>query len=264
MIPARTQRSGRIVIVGNAPVLTQGPFQSPIPARRLARFIDEADVVVRMNELKNRRTWGLGGRTDVLAVMNESGASARFTSGPRIEHPLLARLREILFVVPPAEIVRRSSRQPEPARSRDHAPAILVHQGWSGLPHRYVRNDVVEGLCAELAGLGADSPYPSTGARVIAHVLAEPGYAGWSVHLVGFAFAGWDGHAFDAERRWCEALRTAGRVDAVPSPWHARFLARLESAARWSLSRRARRAFEAARLARRPQSARETWGRIIP
>ncbi len=264
MVPARPPCSGKVVVVGNAPVLTQGPLQPPIPARRLARFLDEADVVVRMNDLKNRRTWGLGRRTDVLAVMNYSGPAARFANGPRIEDPVLAGLREILFVVPPAEVARRSRQEPEPAGWPDHGPAILAHQGWSALPRRYIRDEVGDGLCAALAGQGATAPFPSTGARVIAHVLADPLYAGCSVHLVGFAFAGWEGHAFDAERRWCEALRADGRVDGVPSPCHARCLARLQTAARWTLSRRARRAFQATHLAGRPQSAHTTWGRSIP
>lgn len=247
---------GRLVVVGASPTLTVGPLQPEILAGRLARFIDGADLVIRMNDLKNRNAPGVGRRTDVLAVMNQGAPGVRYAHGPRIEHPLLDGLREILFVAPPEDIARHGHEQPDdPAAAVDLAGAIVAHQGWSALETGYIRAEVVRDLRTGLAGLADGWSTPSTGARVVAHVLSEPRFAGFQLFLVGFGFQGWPGHSFAAEHRYCLDLRAAGRLSGVPSVGLPHRAAQVRAAVQWLFSRRARRARRARREAQ-PAAAR--------
>ncbi len=70
MASSPSPKEKRLVVVGNAPVVTSGPIQPKVSSRFLKRFINESDLVIRMNDVKNRGARGVGRRTDILAIMN--------------------------------------------------------------------------------------------------------------------------------------------------------------------------------------------------
>lgn len=210
----------RVVIIGAACVLTDGLFQDPSTPWSLARFIDRSDTVVRMNNLKNLGSPGLGRKTDILAASNTGRPGRRYAELARLDHPMIASVPEIWFGTDPALIRSGELLSPEgcldPDGGQDWSPEILDFQRWRDRDWHHIPAEVTRQVRDELVAMGASTPDPSTGVRVIFNVLAEPRFADHSVFLLGFGFRGWRGHCFDAERRLVTELATSGRIGRAP------------------------------------------------
>jgi hypothetical protein len=200
-----------LVIIGNARKVTSGPIQPRISRGFLSRFIDKADIVIRMNNIKNNWSPGIGRRTDILAIMNTG--RPKYAQGKLISRWRLKGLKEILFVVPPKEIqhILSSPRDnPNPNHGIQFADKILENQGWTNMSVSYTDGDLMLKLGETLSSMTGNKCNPSTGIRVIAHVLSQSRFQGYKVYLVGFGFEGWSGHAFDAERHYIEDRLASG------------------------------------------------------
>ena len=207
----------RVVVIGNAPMMTFGPFQDPSTPRALSRFIDGSDVVVRMNNLKNLGVPGLGHRTDIHAVTNTGGPAARYSSRAMLDHPVIAGAPEIWFGSAPELINSGESEQVITSMTgQDLAPKIVAFQHWEQRDRQYIEAEVTRKLTTALRSLGSWSKDPSLGTRVVAQVLADSRFRDHAVYILGFGFRGVDAHDFDAERRWFDQLAAAGRIAHAP------------------------------------------------
>jgi len=206
--------SPRVVVIGAGPVLTNGLFQEPSTPEAVASFVDGSDVVVRMNNLKNFGAPGQGTRTDIHVVTNTGKPGRRYARKARLDARILRGAKETWFGTDPALIESGElGRVADADAARDWAPEIRRRQRWRNRPVRYIPAPLVRRLNDEIGGSSRD---PSLGARVIALVLEEPRYAGHTVYLLGFGFAGSKAHDWDAERRWVTRLLEEGRVGRVP------------------------------------------------
>ena len=213
----RPSASRRVVVIGNAPMMTRGLFQDPSTPRSLSRFIDGSDVVVRMNDIKNLGVPGLGRRTDILAVTNTGGPGSRYAHRTILDHPVIADTAEIWFGSAPELINSGESEQIiTSVTGQDFAPKIVAFQHWEQREWRYIPAEVTRNLTKELNVLGSWSKDPSLGVRVVAQVLANPRFLGHAVHLMGFGFRGVDAHDFDTERRWIDELAASDRISRAP------------------------------------------------
>ncbi|WP_152047632.1 hypothetical protein [Aureimonas psammosilenae] len=189
-----------VAVVGNAPDMDAA-----------AEAIDAADWVVRFNNAP-----GFGGRAGSrvthLALVNHGGQmrewleDADFTT-----RPVLRGAREVLFPFP---------RKDEPARPGDEdgrdwtaeAQAILQPLGL----RTTILPEAVHAQAAEILAMsGMAQPAPSTGLLVGLYLLGELPME-TRIDVYGFGFAGWDGHAWNAECNWFEAMAAQGRLRLHP------------------------------------------------
>ena len=194
------------MIVGNGPV-----------AEGAGDRIDQADLVIRFNEVRNSPL--AGRRTDVVAVCN-TGRPARAMLGAADwrDGPAVTGCGEIWSVR-------------DPDKFRDLRPLLAVSHpelddfcddctedfarfaASRDKRHRVIARSVHEGVEQALAAYRPE-PYvvPSSGLIVVAHVLSSEARADDEVVIAGFSHEGWDGHPFAAERQLIEAHVASGRL----------------------------------------------------
>lgn len=192
----------RIAIVGNAPDLTPS-----------GEAIDAADWVVRFNNAA-----GFGGaagrRVTHLALVNHGGQMREWLADPGFgERPHVRAAERILFPF---------GRKP-PEENRDGEDG----RDWTAEAEGRLRREgraveiLAEGsrraaTATLLAQGGREGAPPSTGFLVAHHLAGLPETQGAGFDVFGFAFEGWSGHGWAAERRWFEAMARAGRFRLHP------------------------------------------------
>jgi hypothetical protein len=207
----------RLVIVGNAPVLTYGPIQPKVSSRFLRRFINESDLVVRMNDIKNRGAREIGRRTDILAIMN--CGLPKYFQGKLISRRMTRELQEILFVVQDKEVQQfRSNASNELNQGKKFAEKILKHQEWTEIPAYFTDDSQMLELAKKLNSIGNRKCIASTGIRVIEHILNQSRFDDYKIYLLGFGFKGWKGHNFGAERNYIEERLKSGLIHIPREP----------------------------------------------
>ncbi len=176
----------RISLVGNGPV-----------ARATAGEIDRADLVVRINR---GDLCGVAGRRTDLLILRDPDQIARSIAKGDPMNPLAQRgAGRLLFLAPPQE-------------PKDRA---LVDWLAGGKPVEYLSPDLRPRLNERLARFeGVKDPKPSTGACALWYLLEQ--FPAARINLYGFSHAGWEGHAWDAERTWVDELAAQGRVSRAP------------------------------------------------
>ena len=202
----------RIAVVGNAQGL--GPH---------ARAIDAADWVIRFNNAA-----GFGGeagrRVTHLCLLNFGGQAAEWLADPGfVRRPVLqAAGGFVLPIHPGAEALA----DPLPVETRrrapgdhDWTPEIAVALASLARPVWLMPGEWEEDCRRLLAAGGAPardgaasvdrhegdaSPAPSSGFLVVRRLVEAPELQDVAIDCYGFGFAGWEGHAWDAERRWFE------------------------------------------------------------
>jgi hypothetical protein len=185
-----------VAIVGNAPETGDA-----------AAAIDAADWVVRFNNAAGFGG-GTGRRVTHLALVNHGGQMREWLDDPFFVHRPAVR-GAAAFVFPFGRKPAPGDDGPDGADWTAEAERMLAPLGQpvAALPERSRRR--AEAWLA--AAAGRDAP-PSTG-FLVGFCLLDL-FAGMRVRVDvrGFGFAGWSGHAFDAERRWFEAMEEAGRL----------------------------------------------------
>lgn len=204
----------RIIILGNAPALTRGPFHNWLDPDAVAGFIDESDIVVRINYAPHRDRRDAGTRTDILAVMS----SPRTRSRDRLPADLVNRAREIWLLRPDARI--RPALPPDQAWREGRWRATAVDemadfQGFADRPMIAIDDDRHHDLAASLRAPGAPMLPPSAGMVAIEMALADPRFAGHDVYIAGFWFQGWYGHPLAAEAARIRGYVAAGRLKTL-------------------------------------------------
>ncbi|OXT02100.1 hypothetical protein B7H23_04010 [Notoacmeibacter marinus] len=185
-------------------------------------FIDAADRIYRFNN-----AFGFGGQTghriSDLVVVNYGGAMAEWLDEATLEQsPAFAAAQRIILPIHP---------------DKDHAVVPPLTAGeWAELDgpplterairrfsHRGKRVRLLPATCFISAAtaigiepLRRNSPAPSSGYLLVSAIL-ERTHPDQTVTIHGFGFEGWNGHDFDAERRWFARQASAGRLIYAPS-----------------------------------------------
>lgn len=190
----------RLAIVGNAP-----------DARDRATAIDSAERVVRFN---NAPGFGgrTGGRLDCLALVNRGGQMREWLEDPAfLDRPALRAATSLLFPFP--------ALPPERAGTGDGAcwtEAAQARLAPLALPIHILSDALHEDARRLLAPDTDGPPNPSTGFLVTLAILAARAPDAPPADIYGFAFSGWPGHPWQAERRWFSAQERAGRLRLHP------------------------------------------------
>ena len=205
-----TKLQGRSVcLVGNAPTTFDR-----------SGIVDGCDVVIRINDAS-----GFGGvnghRLTHLFLINCGGQMREWLDDPEFAvRPVVAAAAEILLpihpakdemIVPPLTPAERS--HPDAANYADEARKMLEKHG------KTVSVVSVEIFLQAAAIIGFERPEramdaPSTGLIALCWALEtfdDP------IDIVGFGFAGWDGHRWGRERAFFEKLQAGGRIRLHPA-----------------------------------------------
>lgn len=206
-----TPRHPTLALVGNA---------APVADHSAA--IDANDHVWRFNNCPGMETGLRGQRTSMLWLVNSGGSMReRLEMDGFDEHPAMRGTADLAFPVHPTVLARY---HPEPSPEERAAGARNdwtdpARERW-GKTHRIVTlpPEQYDEACAAigLAEAERSQRYPSTGFLAAHSALTRrPEMA---VTLYGFTFEGWDGHAWQGEQRWLEAMEAKGRVRIVREP----------------------------------------------
>ena len=196
----------RVVIVGNGDI-----------GEGLADVIDSADLVMRFNDC---RSVGPGGdRTDIVTVCNTGRPGKAMTEGSAWACNKSVWLASSIWCVRDPQ--KFKAMRPDVLRDYpelddfcdDYTDGFADYARKNGKDFHIVPGATHEALDRTLA-THASGPYvvPSTGAVAIAEFLAHYRKPDDEVFLAGFGHQGWDGHPWDAERRWVDGLIKDGQL----------------------------------------------------
>lgn len=203
-----------IAVVGNAP---------GVHDHRDA--IDAADRVVRFNNAA-----GHGGRTGRrvthLVLVNFGGQMREWLDDPGfLDRPSVRDAGEFLLPIHPGDDALNAPRRTAEKRAapgeHDWTREAVARLAALGRPVRLLPGAFEED-CARLLARergdapGTPPPPPSTGFLAMRHLLESVATPQTRIDCYGFGFAGWDGHAWEAERRWFERRAAEGRLVLHP------------------------------------------------
>lgn len=204
--------SRRIVIVGNGSI-----------PQEVAGAIDSADVVIRFNGC---RSVGSGGRrTDIIAVCNTGRPAVEMLAGGAWKDSDPVRQAGEIWCVRASEVFAAlraplaSSHPDLDDFCDDYTAGFRTFAAATGRQLSIIPAAVHHAVIAGLTAFDP-APYvvPSSGLITIAHVLDNFAGEDDSVSIAGFGHEGWQWHPFPAERRWVNALVSAGRLDRLDHP----------------------------------------------
>jgi hypothetical protein len=196
----------RVMIVGNGEI-----------GEGLADVIDAADLVMRFNDC--RSVGSGGGRTDIVTVCNTGRPGKAMTEGSGWACNKSVRLASSIWCVRDP----RKFKAMRPAILRDHpelddfcddyTDGFADYARQNGKDFHIIPGATHDALDHTLAA-HAPGPYvvPSTGAVAIAEFLAHYRKPDDQIFLAGFGHQGWDGHPWNAERRWVDDLIQRGLI----------------------------------------------------
>ncbi|MEM8872043.1 MAG: hypothetical protein AAF848_17050 [Pseudomonadota bacterium] len=214
-------RRKRAVLVGNALNMAVDVRGRPLDLTDLAEFIDDCDLVLRMNNLKNSLAPGVGTKNDIMCV-NNCGRPAMNNARRPIEFGAIEQPKRLIFPISNAERTCLVARPPEEGedifRRTNFASKIVSFQGWQDLPTSYInpiRSHCLRRRLADATGLDI---LPSTGIRIVDHVVSHPGFADFDLYIAGFTFEGWIGHEYLAEQKFILTWCAEGRLHIPPTP----------------------------------------------
>jgi hypothetical protein len=204
--------SRRIVIVGNG-AIPQG----------LAATIDAADIVIRFNGCRSAGAGGM--KTDIIAVCNTGRPALDMLGGGRWKDSATVRQAGEIWCVRSPEVfaaMRAPLALSHPDLGDfcdDYTTGFEAFAAATGRRLRIIPAALHNAVDAGLAAFDP-APYvvPSSGLVAIAHALENLAEDGDCVSIAGFSHEGWQWHPFAAERRWVDALVTAGRLDRLDRP----------------------------------------------
>lgn len=186
-----------IAVVGNAPDLGDH-----------AAKIDSCGTVIRFNNAP-----GFGGaagrRVTHLALVNRGGQPREWVDEGFARLPALREASEVILPFP-----RLIDGPPDICWTREMQERLVPF----GVRTRTLRGDLHERARRVLRGLGAPGRIdPSTGFLVVFDLL-DGRRPDRPIEIFGFGFAGWEGHPWQAERRWFEAAHSRGDLVLHPVP----------------------------------------------
>ncbi len=204
-------RPRSVAVVGNAPEV-----------RRIGALVDRADWVFRFNN-----THGLGGTTGRrlthLFLMNFGNQTREWLDDPAFHRrPAIARAQHVVLPIDPGD-AERLCPTPLPRKRQDGehdwTPELSARLRRRPRPIWLLRDPLFFAARAALRAHGAAGEViPSTGFLSLFLLRRHQEWRKVRIDVHGFGFAGWDGHAWDAERRWTESEAGRGGLVLHPVP----------------------------------------------
>jgi len=185
-----------------------------------------AHAVVRFNDC--RSAGEDAARTDIVVVCNTGRPGKKMLEDPTWRaHPSVVAAGEIWCVRDPAKFdeMRAPLAATHPELDDfcdDYSEGFRAYAGSAGKGFRVIPRGVHERLDEALAAF-SPAPYvtPSTGLVTIADLIESRMQADDRIGLAGFSHQGWDGHPWDAERRYLEPLEAKGLVTRITETLYA-------------------------------------------
>jgi hypothetical protein len=179
--------------------------------------IAEAAFVMRFNDCRSAHEDAA--RTDVVVVCNTGRPARKMLEEPEWRaHPSVKAAQAIWCVRDPEKFAEMRSplAQSHPELDDfcdDYTEGFRVFAENEGKSFRIIARDVHERLDEALSAF-SPAPYvvPSTGLVAIADLIEHHLVADDRIALSGFSHQGWEGHPWDAERKYLAPLEARGLV----------------------------------------------------
>ncbi len=194
--------------------------------RQAREAIADAHAVVRFNDC--RSAGEDAARTDIVVVCNTGRPGKKMLEEPGWRAlPSVKAADEIWCVRDPQKFAEMrgplSVSHPElDDFCDDYSEGFRAYAEGQGKGFRVVPRDVHERLDAALS-VYSPAPYvtPSTGLVAIADLIENRMAGEDRIGLAGFSHQGWDGHPWEAERRYLEPLEASGLITRITETKHA-------------------------------------------
>ncbi len=188
--------------------------------------ISDAHAVVRFNDCRSAGEDAAS--THIVVVCNTGRPGKKMLDEPGWRtHPSVRAADEIWCVRDPAKFAEMraplSVSHPElDDFCDDYTDGFRACAEAEGKGFRVIPREVHERLDAALSAF-SPAPYvgPSPGLRPIADLSENRMEADERIGLAGFSHQGWEGHPWDAERRYLEPLEAKGLVTRITETKHA-------------------------------------------
>lgn len=198
-----------LAVIGNAP-----------GTGRIAPAVDGADWVFRFNNAR-----GIGGATGRrlthLFLLNFGGQTREWLEDAGFHRrPAVARAQGFVLPIDPGPAERRHPTPIADKRAggeQDWTPELGRRLRPLARPLWLLRDPLFWAAQAALGEMGArPDPVPSTGFLALFLALRHRPASLRRIDVHGFGFAGWEGHSWEAERRWVERHHREGRLRLHP------------------------------------------------
>jgi hypothetical protein len=195
----------RLVVVGNAPTPGGQGVTEEAERRRLSRFIDEADCVVRFNSVRNQDEDWTGRRTDVLYIRGQGRPALQFGE-TAIRFEGVNRPEHAIVVV---DLYRYQRPGQDPYSGGDFTRQIVERNSF----HNFSKLDTTTlAKARRLVRKDGRRMTPSLGFIALVHLLGTRRFADYEKYLCGFVFEGWRGHPWAEEQKIIRGWIEAGRL----------------------------------------------------
>lgn len=178
-----------IALVGNGPI-----------SQDYSSFVSEHDVVVRMNLCGNLdRT---GDRTDFIALVNSGQSAVHICNNAEALEPVRRNCQKI-WTVRHTSVVSTLKKKfffnkDDPYEGRDFS--FQIARKFAPTPCEMFGPNIWEDASKIIVAQGGGNKQPSTG--LLTFLRLQELYPGRIVNLFGFTHEGWEGHPWDAERKF--------------------------------------------------------------
>lgn len=192
----------RVVLVGNAPIKT-----NVINRKLLSGFIDDSEVVIRMNCASNYSK-GTGKKTDILGVLNIGDPAIEFSYRKKINKYVKKDISSVWFSRPLN--LYDSSKILTQDELSGH---ILNFQELNHIPTHAISKEQYQSISKMISPAnGGNSNDPSTGFCILHMMLLAEEFKGLKKFIVGFTWEGWVGHNWEIEKKICLDLHKNGDI----------------------------------------------------
>lgn len=185
--------SSRVVLVGNAPI-----EKNIYRKRCLPDFIDDSDVVIRINSANNYSK-GTGNKSDILGIVNIGDPAIEYSYRREINKHVKDDISSIWFSRP-----LNLFSESKVLTKKELSEHILNFQKLNHIPSHAISKELYQSVTKKIAPPGGGNVFdPSSGFCLLHMMLSAEKFANLKKVLVGFTWSGWDGHNWDLEEKIC-------------------------------------------------------------
>jgi len=201
-----------LVVVGSAPLQID-----------YSALVDSADIVVRFNDCKN--IGGASGyKTDILFVNNTGAPARRYIAERPFAQKSCCQSATIWFLRDSGIHHRhledmRSYFPNYPASEFDDLTDEIIKANQLQERQTFRASEAFNADFFKKLSSLTTTPFitPSTGILGLEHVMENPVFANYKIHVIGFGFEGWKGHPWSAEKKLINRYVLDGRLTIHPN-----------------------------------------------
>lgn len=192
----------RVVLIGNAPIKKSKYYK-----KALSDFIDDSDVVIRINSADNYSK-GTGKKCDILGILNIGDPAIEYAYRREINKHVKEKLSSVWFSRP-LDLYSSSKILVE----EDLSEYILSFQKLYNIPSHAIPKEQYQYLCKKISPANSGNMVdPSSGFCFLHMMLSAEEFKGLKKVLVGFSWEGWTGHNWELEKKICLDLHNNGDI----------------------------------------------------